>query len=80
MVAPQSGFSQPSPGRPPSAGSIGYLDQDSNSQCVLDGQQREHVIYPMAPMPGRYRIQVDTFSLCAEVTAYWQVAVLSTEN
>lgn len=72
----KSGFSQPRPGRPPSAGSIGYLDQDSNSQCVLDGQQREHVIYPMAPMPGRYRIRVDTFSLCAEVTAYWQVAVL----
>lgn len=53
--------------------SAGYLDVDSNAQCVLDGRQRESVIYPSAVPAGRYRVRVDTFSLCGQATAYWQV-------
>lgn len=53
--------------------SAGYLDADSNSQCVLDGRQRESVIYAGAVPAGRYRVRVDSFSLCGQATAYWQV-------
>lgn len=57
-------------------GRDGYLDVDSNSQCVIDGKQVEQVIYKQTPQPGRYRIRVDTFSLCEQATAFWQVQVL----
>lgn len=54
----------------------GSLDLDSNAQCVIDGKQTEQVIYQQAPQPGRYRIRIDTFSLCGQATAYWMVDVL----
>jgi hypothetical protein len=57
----------------PSIAEAGYLDADSNAQCVLDGRQRESVIYPAAAPRGRYRVRVDTPSLCGQATAYWQV-------
>lgn len=57
----------------PGAG-VGVLDLDSNQACVLDGRQREQVSYAQPP-PGRYRVLVDTFSLCGQATAYWSVEV-----
>ena len=51
----------------------GYLDFDSNSQCVIDGRRAENVIFPSAPPSGLYVVRVDTFSLCAEATARWCV-------
>lgn len=52
---------------------VGVLDLDSNQACVLDGRQREQVVYERPPPAGRYRVRVDTFSLCKEATAYWFV-------
>ncbi len=69
----KSGSVSRSPGLPSGTGPVGYLDQDSNSLCVRDGQQREHVVYPQRPAPGLYRVLVDTFSLCGEAIAYWDV-------
>ncbi len=54
---------------------VGVLDLDSNAACVLDGRQREQVIYSLPPPPGRYRVLVDTFSLCGQAAAYWFVDV-----
>jgi hypothetical protein len=51
----------------------GYLDADSNAQCVLDGRRRETAIWENAAPPGRYLVRVDTFSLCAESAARWTV-------
>jgi hypothetical protein len=53
----------------------GYLDFDSNSQCVIDGRDAENVIFPTTAPAGRYVVRVDTFSLCGEVTAQWRVRV-----
>lgn len=64
----------PPPNEPPTE-DTGYLDADSNAQCALDGRQRESVIYPGAAPRGRYRVRVDTFSLCGQNTAYWQLEV-----
>ena len=53
----------------------GYLDCDSNSQCVIDGRRAENVIFPTIAPSGRYIVRVDTFSLCAETAARWRVRV-----
>jgi hypothetical protein len=55
----------------------GYLDFDSNSQCVIDGRRAENVIFSSTPPSGRYIVRVDTFSLCAETTARWCVRALA---
>ena len=58
-----------------SGSGVGVLDLDSNAACVLDGRQREQVLYARPPPPGRYRVLVDTFSLCGQAEAYWFVDV-----
>jgi hypothetical protein len=55
------------------AGSGATLDFDSNAGCVIDGRREENVIWADPPAPGRYRVLVDTFSLCAETFANWTV-------
>ena len=59
------------------AQAAGYLDVDSNSQCVLDGRRAENVIFPTAAPGGHYIVRVDTFSLCGEVAARWRVQVFT---
>lgn len=51
----------------------GQLDFDSNGSCVLDGRNREYVVYATTAPPGQYTVRVDTFSLCAEPSAAWRV-------
>lgn len=51
----------------------GYLEQDSNARCTLDGQQRERAIWKDPPPGGRYLVRVDTFSLCGAASAPWKV-------
>jgi hypothetical protein len=55
----------------------GYLDRDSNSQCVVDGIRAENVIFPDHAPSGHYVVRVDTFSLCGEVTARWRARVFT---
>ena len=55
----------------------GYLDFDSNSQCVIDGRDAENVIFPTTAPSGHYVVRVDTFSLCGEVSAQWRVRVFT---
>jgi hypothetical protein len=72
-------WSPPPPGEPvdPEAWKTGaLLDFDSNAQCVIDGRRQENVIWAMEPPSGRYIVRVDTFSLCGEPGAYWNVDVI----
>ena len=55
----------------------GYLDFDSNSQCVIDGRRVENVIFPASAPAGHYIVRVDTFSLCSEGTARWRLQVFA---
>jgi hypothetical protein len=52
-----------------------YLDFDSNAQCVIDGRRVENVVWgPDAGIvPGTYTVRVDTFSMCNQAYAGWQV-------
>lgn len=66
---------------PPSAGPVpsgaptdgGVLDRDSNAQCVSDGRRAENVVWTEPPPKGHYVVRVDTYSLCGEPSAHWQV-------
>jgi hypothetical protein len=58
----------------------GYLDRDSNSQCMIDGNRAENVIFPTTAPGGHYVVRVDTFSLCGEVTARWRVRVFTQDG
>jgi len=51
----------------------GYLDFDSNSQCVIDGRDAENVVFPTSAPAGHYVVRVDTFSLCGNTAARWTV-------
>jgi hypothetical protein len=57
-------------------GSYGYIDYDSNANCVIDGLNREDAIWPHPPPPGQYIVRVDTPSLCGQPIANWQVKVV----
>jgi hypothetical protein len=54
-------------------GSYGYIDDDSNANCIIDGFDREDAIWPKAPPSGQYTVRVDAASLCGEPDAYWTV-------
>jgi hypothetical protein len=70
------------PGDPPLTGAdlaaaqaaAGKLDFDSNANCVIDGRRQEDVVFTQGPPPGDYVIRVDTFSLCGQPDAQWQVS------
>jgi hypothetical protein len=71
-------FEPPPPGQPvdPNAWQSGaLLDFDSNAACVIDGRQRENVVWKSDPPAGHYIVRVDTFSLCGESFANWFVDV-----
>lgn len=57
-------------------GSYGYVDYDSNANCVIDGLDREDAIWPQEPPPGRYTVRVDAASLCGEPVANWNVQAI----
>jgi hypothetical protein len=47
----------------------GYLDRDSNANCIFDGFRKENVVWPTSPTPGPYLAKVDMFSACGEAAA-----------
>jgi hypothetical protein len=60
----------------PDGGSYGYIDYDSNANCVIDGLRREDAIWPDPPPPGKYTVRVDAASLCGQPIANWTVRAL----
>lgn len=69
-------YQPPAPGEPYDPAAVlagGWLDQDSNSQCVLDGRRRESVAWKQAPPAGHYLVRVDAFSLCGQAQSRWTV-------
>lgn len=57
-------------------GSYGYIDDDSNANCIIDGLDREDAIWSQEPPPGQYTVRVDAASLCGEPIAYWNVQAI----
>ncbi len=70
-------YQPPAPGQPADPNGWmtgGILDFDSNSQCNLDGRRLENVYWTVPPPSGHYLVRVDTYSLCGEALAYWNLA------
>lgn len=57
-------------------GSYGYIDYDSNANCVIDGLRREDVVWRGPPPRGTYAVRVDAPSLCGQPIANWTVRVV----
>ena len=66
----------PPPNTVPDGGSFGYMDYDSNANCIIDGLRREDAIWPNPPPPGQYTVRVDAPSLCGQPIANWNVKVI----
>ncbi|MGH7297743.1 MAG: hypothetical protein ACRELB_22585, partial [Polyangiaceae bacterium] len=46
----------PDPNASTDAGSYGYIDYDSNANCVIDGLRREDVVWHDTPPSGQYTV------------------------
>ncbi len=57
-------------------GSYGYVDGDSNANCVIDGLDKEDAIWPGTPPPGQYTVRVDAASMCGQPIAHWTVSAV----
>lgn len=66
----------PPPAMAVDGGSYGFVDGDSNANCVIDGLNREDAIWPNRPPSGQYTVRVDAASLCGQPIADWNVRVL----
>jgi hypothetical protein len=60
----------------PDGGSYGFLDWDSNANCVIDGRREEDVVWPDPPPSGAYVVRVDAASLCGQSIARFTVRAL----
>lgn len=63
----------PPPATSVDGGPYGYVDDDSNANCVIDGLNREDAIWPNRPPSGQYTVRVDAASLCGQPVADWTV-------
>jgi hypothetical protein len=71
----------PPPYNAADGGSYGYIDFDSNANCVIDGLRREDAIWSDMPAAGQYTVRVDAPSLCGQSIANWTVrAVLEGQD
>ncbi|HEX8792784.1 MAG TPA: hypothetical protein VF765_17685 [Polyangiaceae bacterium] len=66
----------PPPAMSVDGGPYGYVDDDSNANCVIDGLNREDAIWPNHVPSGPYTVRVDTASLCGQAVADWNLRVL----
>lgn len=53
----------------------GILDFDSNANCLIDGRRVENVYWTLTPPSGHYIARVDTYSMCGEAQANWNLRV-----
>jgi hypothetical protein len=68
---------EPVPGvvvSPESAAAGAHLVVDANEGCRIDNLNREDVVWPLAPPPGRYRVYAHLFSPCDASFANMEVA------
>jgi hypothetical protein len=71
-------YEPPAPGDPADPNGYlagGILDEDSNSNCVIDGRRLENIFWSATPPSGHYIVRVDTWSLCGVPQANWHAAV-----
>ncbi len=68
---PQPGGDGTVPPGPDTTGA--YIDTDSNANCVIDGVQRENLVYWQKPPAGTYVVYADLFDACGQPTVSFTV-------
>jgi hypothetical protein len=53
----------------------GRIDADSNADCVLDGLNRENLVFDQTPPPGRYYVYVDLYDACGQRSVHFDVSI-----
>lgn len=71
-TAPLQGSTVPTMYLPPTDPTTGYIDQDSNSDCVEDNQRHEDAVWESAPS-GTFNIYVNEFSACGTQASTFKV-------
>src|SRR5690606_36629055 len=66
VVSPKRPTTAQAGGLDPAAESVGYLTHDSNQECVIDGRQREDIVFEQRPEPGIYRVYANLSRGCNE--------------
>lgn len=66
--SPDGGAAAPGPGD-------GVVDHDSNRGCVIDGLQREDVVWESAPPTGTYQVWADLYAACGQGSVRFNVGV-----
>jgi hypothetical protein len=51
----------------------GYIDQDSNADCVEDNERREDIIWQSAPSSGTFLFYVSEFSACSTASSTFKI-------
>jgi hypothetical protein len=53
---------------------VGTLDRDSNAGCVVDGHQREDLVFQEKPAKGHYLVYANLFDSCGQASARFELS------
>lgn len=53
----------------------GVLDLDSNRECIIDGRQRENIVFQNSPLSGRYFVYVNLHDACGEAAVTYEASI-----
>lgn len=59
----------------PAITGTGRIDADSNADCVLDGLNRENLVFDQLPPAGRYYVYVDLYDACGKRSVHFDVSI-----
>lgn len=59
----------------PTQPGTGVLDFDSNQECVIDGVQRENVVFETSAPSGLYQVYANLYSACGEKAVSYEVTL-----
>jgi hypothetical protein len=55
--------------------SIGVVDRDSNGACVIDGSNRENLVFATRPPAGSYLVYANLFDACGKSSAHFKLSL-----
>jgi hypothetical protein len=73
VTAPIASGGVPTQFLPSKDKTTGYIDQDSNGDCVLDNQRHEEIVWQEAPAGGTFDLEANLFSACDAASATFKM-------
>lgn len=58
-----------------SAATVGVFERDSNGGCVVDGQQRENLVFQGRPPAGSYLVYANLFDACGRAPVHFRFSL-----